>query len=164
MMPRTLPLYDPDAQPSSWNERMDPGEYAVHYSSSDQDGPGPICTVFESLVEAEAHAAAHVQLHPNQRCRIYDHNGFVGAPLGELRGPLYRGDTEISARFRRWVGSILFFGGIALTLIDWTHDFRLTWPAMIGTRMLIPGLVLLAIEAVLLLQARRKRADTHAHL
>jgi hypothetical protein len=31
--PRTLPLFDSGAQPASWNERMSPGEYAVHYSS-----------------------------------------------------------------------------------------------------------------------------------
>jgi hypothetical protein len=67
----------------------------------------------------------------------------------------YVGDSDFSPRFRRWAGSLLFFGGILLTLIDWHVDFNLGWPAMIGTRMLIPGLVLLFIEAMVILTARR---------
>ena len=159
---RTLPLYDPKTQPPSWNERMVSGEYAIHYSSSDADGPGPVCTVFSRLSEAEDFSASHIQFHPNQRCRIYDHTGFVGAPIHELRGPKYRGDSDISPRFRRWVGSILFFGGLALTILDWSLDFRLTWPAALGTRMLFPGLILLVTEAVIILLARRKRSHTEA--
>jgi hypothetical protein len=36
-------------------------------------------------------------------------------------------------------------------------DFRLTWPATIGARMLIPGLILLVTEVILVLHAKRKR-------
>jgi hypothetical protein len=53
----------------------------------------------------------------------------------------------------------LFFGGLALIAIDWTHDFTLTWPATIGTRLFIPGLILLVTEVALVLLARRKRQD-----
>jgi hypothetical protein len=35
----TLPLFDPGAQPASWNERMSVGEYGVHYSSFDSRVP-----------------------------------------------------------------------------------------------------------------------------
>jgi hypothetical protein len=159
---RTLALFDPSVHPSSWNERMAPGEYAVHYSTSDHDGPGAVCTAFPSLAEAEAHAAAHIQVHPNQRCRIYDHNGFIGAPIREIRGTNYR-DNEISARFRRWVGSILFFGGLTLTLADWSVDFRYLWPSALGTRMLLPGAMLLFIEAMVMLYARRTRTHKTVH-
>lgn len=141
---------------------MAPGEYAVHYSTSDHDGPGAVCTAFPSLAEAEAHAAAHIQVHPNQRCRIYDHNGFIGAPIRELRGAHYRGERDLSPRFRRWTGSILFFGGVALTAYDWSTDFRLSWPGLIGSRMIIPGLILLVTEAVIVLYARRKRPHPEA--
>lgn len=159
---RALPLFDPSVQPSSWNERMAPGEYAVHYSTSDHDGPGPICTIFPSLSDAEAHAEAQIHIHPNQRCRIYDHNGFIGAPLREFRGPQYRGDRDLSPRFRRWTGSLLFFGGLGLTAYDWSTDFRFSWPGLIGSRMIIPGLILLVTEAVIVLYARRKRPHPEA--
>jgi hypothetical protein len=140
---------------------MAPGEYAVHYSTSDHNGPGAVCTVFPTIAEAEAHAAAHIQLHPNQRCRIYDHDGFIGAPIRELRGASYRGERDLSPRFRRWAGSILFFGGLALTLFDWSLNFRIYWAALIGTLVILPGLFLLVVEAVLILQARREPKPPH---
>src|SRR5215831_8885830 len=98
--PRTLPLFDEEAQPSSWNERMTTGEYAVHYSNFD-DSPGraPFCTVFASLEEAECYAREQVAARPELRCRIYDHEGFVGAPTREFTGAGYRGEGGISARF-----------------------------------------------------------------
>jgi hypothetical protein len=37
-------------------------------------------------------------------------------------------------------------------------DFRLTWPATIGARILIPGLILLVTEVALVLHAKRKRS------
>jgi hypothetical protein len=59
---RTLPLFDPGAEPASWNERMSVGEYAVHYSSFDSSalGNGPSCTILESLADAKECAEAQV--------------------------------------------------------------------------------------------------------
>jgi hypothetical protein len=151
--PRTLLLFDPEVQPASWNERMAHGEYAVHYSQF--DGSQPFCTVFESLSEAKKFAREQVLLKPTLRCRIYDHQGLVGAPIDEIKGEKYVGDSDFSPRFRRWVGSSLFFGGLLLTIIDWSVDFKLGWPAMVGTRMLLPGFILLFIEAMVILTARR---------
>ncbi|WP_433965120.1 hypothetical protein [Tunturiibacter gelidiferens] len=138
---------------------MSPGEYAVHYSSFDSSalGTGPSCTILESLADAEEYAKAQVALKPRLRCRIYDHRGFVGLPIREVRGQEYVGESEISPRFRRWFGSLLFFGGLALMILDWSVDFRLTWPATIGVRMLIPGAILLVTELILILHAKRKR-------
>src|ERR1700761_3176985 len=141
--PRTLPLYDERAHPPSWNERMAPGEFAVHYSSFASPAPSPFCTIFDSLEEAKAFAAEQVAKRPDLRCRIYDHQGFIGAPISEFTGRNYKGEGDISSRFRRWVGSLLFFPGVILTGIDWYYDFSLNWPAMIGTRMIFPGLILL---------------------
>jgi hypothetical protein len=64
--PRTLPLFDPHAQPASWNERMVDGEFAVLYSGesippspSPTDAPAgtPHCVIFPSLAAAEDFAA-----------------------------------------------------------------------------------------------------------
>ena len=171
--PRTLLLFDPDAQPQCWNEWMVAGEFAVLYSSnppglsSQLDGvanAGPFCTVFSTLDEAVDHATQQVALHPTLRCRIYDHHGLGREPLREIRGSEHKGESEISARFRRWVGSALFFGGVALILLDWSQNFGLSWPAMVGTRMMPVGLVLLVTEGVIVLDARRKkRGATRTH-
>ncbi len=152
-LPRTVLLFDPRAEPASWNERILPGEYAIHYSHSKD--AAPTCTIVASLAAAEQYAAEQVALDPTLRCRIYDHRGFVGAPIREVRGMQYVAPSDITPRFRRWAGSVLFFGGIILTIIDWGTAFKLGWPAMIGTRMMVPGFVLLFIEAMILLQAKR---------
>jgi hypothetical protein len=132
---------------------MGVGEFAVHYSKFYAGAATPFCTVLPSVEEAEAFARAEVQRHPELRCTIYDHNGFVGAPLRDVRGVDYKEWGEITQRFRRWVGGVLFFGGVGLTIFDWQADFRYLWPSMLGTRMLIPGTLLLFTEAMILLQA-----------
>jgi hypothetical protein len=165
---RTLLLFDPNTQPQSWNERMTSTEYAVLYSgihhlpSGHHDGKpasGPYCTVFNTLAEAEDYAAQQVALIPTLRCRIYDHRGLAVQPIREIRGTQHKGESEISARFRRWAGSILFFGGLALVVLDWSKDFSLSWPATIGFRMFPVGLVLLVTELVIVITARRARRN-----
>jgi len=154
---RTLPLFDKNVHPSSWNERMLPGEYAVHDSHFEGE---PFCVVFSSLAEAETYARERVAEDPGLRCRIFDHQGLVGKPIREFKGGSYKGESDLSPRFRRWVGSVLFFGGIILTIVDWHADFKLLWPAMLGTRMLIPGFLLLFTEAMIVFYARRESAQT----
>ena len=167
---RTLLLFDPNAQPQCWNERMSATEYAVLYSgiqpipsghSDDAPVSGPSCTVFSTLSEAEEYADQQVALIPTLRCRIYDHHGLAVQPIREIRGSQHKGESEISARFRRWTGSILFFGGLALVVLDWTNDFELSWPATIGIRMFPVGLVLLVTELVIVITARRAHRDRH---
>ena len=166
---RTLLLFDPNAQPQSWNERMTSTEYAVLSSgiqplSSDAHDPtplnGPYCTVFSSLAEAEEYATRQVELVPTLRCRIYDRHGLAIQPVREIRGTQHKGDSEISARFRRWAGSILFFGGLALVALDWSNDFNLSWPATIGMRLFPAGLILLLTELVIVITARRSHRNS----
>ena len=153
--PRTLLLFDPTTQPQSWNERITDGEFAVLYSGAPVYpaagiAPGqPFCDIFPSLATAERHAAEQIALHPTLRCRLYDHHGLGRPPLRELRGAQHKAESDIGPRFRRWVGSLLFFGGIALTAIDVHADYRYGWPSMLGTRMIPTGLVLLFIDAAI---------------
>jgi hypothetical protein len=155
-LPSALPLYDPAASPASWNERMAPGEYAVLDSTFDA-GVTPFCAVFPSRAEAIAYAKERVAGKRSIRCRVYDHHGFGNAPLKEFRGAEHKGESELTQRFRRVTGSILFFGGMGLTLWDWCwHDWGLQWPAMIGTRMILPGLSLLIVEGWMMYYARQK--------
>lgn len=164
--PPTLLLFEPDVQPQSWNERMAPGEYAVLYSHHEAAAAtdpevaakgAPFCTVHGSLADAEEYAARQVAAIPSLRCRIYDNQGLGAAPVREIRGSEHKGESEMSARFRRWAGSVLFFGGLGLTILDWSTDFKLGWPAMVGTRMLPVGLVLLVIEAGIAAEAKRTK-------
>jgi hypothetical protein len=165
---RTLLLFDPNAQPQCWNERMTSSEYAVLYSHqpvpshyhNGTPSAGPTCTVFSTLAEAEVYATQQVALIPTLRCRIYDHQGLAVQPIREIRGTQYKGESEISARFRRWAGSILFFGGLALIVLDWSADFSLSWPATIGMRMFPVGLVLLVTELVIVITSRRANRDS----
>jgi len=178
--PRTLPLFDPHSQPQSWNERMVDGEFAVLYTgnpippppspndiglSSEPDSLGrsaapanqPYCVLFPSLIAAEEFAAQQVALHPRLRCRVYDHHGLANPPLRELTGPQFKHESDLSPRLRRWIGSILLFGGMLLFAIDWIGDFRFNWPSMVGSRMIPTGLVLLFIEAGILLNRAQQR-------
>jgi hypothetical protein len=158
--PRTVLLFDPRVVPHSWNERMAPGEYAVLYSSHESSpenvSGAPYCTVFATLAEAEVYANQEVERSDTLRCRIYGAGGLGDAPVREVRGTAHRGESEMSAGFRRWCGCILFFGGLGLILLDWTSDFRLTWPATIGARTMPVGLILLLTEAVIAYGIHRK--------
>ena len=139
---------------------MSPGEYAVHYSSFEASatpsGPTPYCTVLPSLAAAEAYAREQVAERPSLRCRIYSHEGLVSAPVREIAGPKFKGELDLSPRLRRWLGAGFLIGGLLLVLLDWSADFRLSWPALVGSRLLIPGLVLLATEGLILLNKWQK--------
>jgi hypothetical protein len=167
MSRRTIPLFDPHASPQSWNERMAPGDFAVLYSAqyapsnstSGAMGPsGPVCDLFSTFSEAEEHARQETALWPSLRCRIYGAEGLGGPPIKELKGSDYRGDSEMSARFRRWCGATLFVGGLGLILFDSIHDFNRGWPATIGMRAFPAGLILLVTEAVIVWEHKRKQA------
>ncbi|SPE19852.1 conserved hypothetical protein [Candidatus Sulfotelmatomonas gaucii] len=160
-IPRELPLDDDRLTHGAWCDRMAPGEFAVHYSSFPAGAANvPFCTVFASLTEAVNHAEKQVRECPDLRCTIYDHRGFVGPPLKDIRGAGFKDKFSLSPAFRRWAGVIPFFGGSALTIIDWRTDFALSWPAMIGTRIMAPGFGLLFMDVILTINERRKKRDS----
>lgn len=138
---------------------MQPEQFAVHASQQRGAQGTPACWVCDSLPEAERFATERVAQEPAVRCRIYDHQGFVGAPLREVKGSTYKGESDLSPRVRRWLGAVLLGVGLALCALDWSSGFRLSWPALVGSRLLIPGVVLVVTEALLVLHARQTRAD-----
>ena len=133
---------------------MQAGGFAVHYSASLDAVDANGCDVLPSLVDAEQFAE-QVLKHPSLQCRIFDHQGFVGAPVLEVRGTQYKDRHELSPLFRRWVGSILFFGGAGMFLTDWIADFHYDWPSVLGSRLMMPGLILLVTEALMVQHKRR---------
>ncbi len=136
---------------------MQPGEFAVHFSASVGEIDAMSCAIFSSLPDAEAYAQQAVLQHPTLQCRIFDHHGFVGAPMRVIAGSEYKSGNEITPRFRRWVGSILFFGGSALFITDWVANFRFDWPSVLGSRLMMPGLILLVMEALIMHHQRRSQ-------
>jgi hypothetical protein len=160
--PRHLLLYDEGVRQGTWNERMNAGEYAVHYSSFEESpGTAPYCTVFGSLNHAEAYAQQQVKARPAIRCMIYDHQGLIGAPLRDIRGAKFKDDSHLLPFVRRWIGSLLFLCGLVLIAVDWSADFRLDWPSIIGNRILIFGLILLFTELMVVLHAKHESRRIH---
>lgn len=142
---------------------MAAGEYAVHFGGPHPGQPGT-CAVFASLSEAEAYAAQQIVLHPDIQCRIYDHHGMVGAPFRELTGSAYKGNTDMTPRLRRWLGLGLLVVGLGLITLDWRFGFRLMWAYTIGLPLLLPGFVLVAMELLAVLTAKRRaRTSGPAH-
>jgi hypothetical protein len=60
--------------------------------------------------------------------------------------------------------TVLFLGGMVLFTVDWRVDFGLLWPAMVATRMVPIGLLLLVTELVIFIEARRKNVAKNDHL
>lgn len=135
-----------------------PGEFAVFYShrAGGAVPEGETCLIFASLGEAVDHARMAVLESATLQCRVYDHHGFGGAPAAIIAGSQHRGESGISARFRRVAGAALLLGGLGLVALDWVNDFRLTWPATLGARMAPVGLILLVTELAIVLSARQK--------
>ena len=162
---RVVPLFDPTAQPQSWNERMGVGEYAVLLSgvgiplaeSAAVAQGQAYAAIFASLEQAEACARVMTEAHAGLQCRIYDHEGLAKAPVREIRGAQYKGPSEMSQRFRRWGGAMLVLGGMLLAGIDWRSGFRYGWPGMVGLRLIPPGLLLVMIEVGIVLNAFQRR-------
>lgn len=158
--PRVIPLFDGKASPQSWNERMADGEYAVLFANeqpwSFDKSLGPACTVFASLREAENYARVQTAHQTNMRCSIYDHHGLGQPPIVVIAGATGHEKDFVGSTFRRWVGGACFLVGIALGLVEWHSDFRLTWPGILGSRIGPAGAILLLTEAGVMLTARWK--------
>lgn len=65
----------------------------------------------------------------------------------------FPGSSAAGADRHRWVA------GLVLTVMDWAGGFRLTWPAVVGSRMVDPGAVLLVTEVLVILNARQRTAE-----
>jgi hypothetical protein len=164
--PRTLPLFDPKATPQSWSERMVDGEYAVLFANEQPQhlsSSTPVCVVFTSLREAENYARVQTALQPRMRCSIYDHNGMGRAPVAVIAGAQGAQKDFLSAKFRRWLGGILFVAGVILGIMEWRSDFKLTWAGTLGSRLGPAGAILLLTELGVVLTARHRRRKEQAH-
>ncbi len=126
-------------------------EFAVHGTEGAAN-----CRVFSSLEQAENFARQQVALRPDLRARIYGHEGFIGAPVSQLTGASFKGERDLSPRVRRWLGIGFLAVGSGLVVWDWSTGFRMTWPGVVGSRLLIPGAILVVTEFLIWLTARQR--------
>ena len=172
---RQVPVFDARSTPQSWSERMQPGEFAVQLSharsGSPLDAEGiPVrdvnaapCLIFSNLHDAEAWSRARVQANPELRCRVYDHHGMGGPPPRLFADERYVKHDGFSRSTSLRIGFALVGTGAALCTAEWISDFHLSWAAMVGTRLLPIGLLLLVTEGALRLNDwDRGRRETAA--
>jgi hypothetical protein len=138
---------------------MAQGDYAVHFSEFEtpEASAAPYCLVFDSLNDAEQYSINEVAHRPKLRCRIYDDHGLGKPPVRDIRGSEFHDKADISPVFRRWGGGALLFGGLLLFCTDWVFGFRWLWPSMLGSRIMLPGAVLVITEVFVQLHERSKR-------
>ncbi len=165
---RTVPIFEARAQPQSWSDRMQPGEFAVMLADVRTGSPclpdgTPVLDVnaapvllFGSFADAELWSKSKVASQPEMRCRIYDRSGMAGQPV-EIRDPRYQRNDGFSRVTSMRIGIGLLGAGLALFAAEFLSDFRLSWAAMIGARLLPVGLLLLVTEAALRLNDWDKR-------
>ena len=154
---RTVPVFDARSMPQSWNARMQPGEYAVMVADARTGSPvgldgSPVLDVnaaevfvFANVGDAEAWGRAQVHRIPELRCRIYDHHGLADQPL-EIKDPRYQKHDGFSRKTSLRIGLGLVGTGVTLCVAEWISDFHLSWAAMVGTRLLPVGLLLLVTD------------------
>jgi hypothetical protein len=165
---RTVPVFDAQSVPQSWNSRMQAGEAAVMLADARTGSPVRLdgsavmdvnaadVFLFANAVVAEAWSRAQVQRLPELRCRIYDHHGLADQPL-EIKDPRYQKHDGFSRKTSVHIGLGLLGTGVTLCVAEWISDFHLSWAAMIGARLLPVGLLLLVTEAGLRLNDWDKR-------
>ena len=159
-MLRSLPIFDEDAHPPVWSDRMTLGEYAVLCEDArtgaskqpDNTRPpndsGQICTLFDSRQEAEDFARDRVDTYATMRCLVFDHEGRGRPPLLTVYRPEFAPRGEIGPAFRRWVGGICLVSGLGCAAWEIAHDYATIWAGTLAIRLLPIAAVCLGAEFI----------------
>jgi hypothetical protein len=170
-MSRSILIYDLNARPPSWSDRMLPGEFAVLCEDARTGAPKQpdntiapsdarqICTVFATRAEAEAFARSQVEQFPAMRCVVFDNEGRGRPPLLTVNRPEFAPRGEIGPKMRRWVGGVCLAAGILLAVWEIAHDYATIWAGTLAIRLLPIAAVFLGTELVLWIQAKRTRRN-----
>jgi hypothetical protein len=173
-MSRSLLIYDPAARPHAWSDRMQTGEFAVLCEDARNGAPkqpdnslavndsSQICTIFDTLAEAEQFARSQVERYLTMRCVVFDHEGRGRPPLLTVHRPEFAPRGEIGPAFRRWVGGGCLLLGAAFGAWEIAHDYETIWAGTLAMRLLPVAAVLLGTDLVLWIQAKRTLAKRTA--
>jgi hypothetical protein len=163
-LPRQIQLNDGQG----W-ERLRPGQFVVFLSDARTDvvldsdgklaGDSTCIPVFESMVEAEAHAEQAVERMPSVCAAIYDHRGRSGDPLRRIyhRSIRSRFDPERSARRYAWIGGCLLVAfAIWAVIAAYSTDEHFLWFYILGVKLFVLGAVLFVRGIGFFLDRRRR--------
>jgi hypothetical protein len=166
-MLRTVPIFEDNAHPPVWSDRMMAGDFAVLCedartgAAKQRDNTlaptagSHICTIFDSRQAAEDFARERVSVYPGMRCVVFDHEGRAKPPLLIVNRPEFAPRGEIGPAFRRWVGGTCLVAGLACGGWEIAHDYATIWAGAFAIRLLPVGAICLGTELVLWVQAKR---------
>jgi hypothetical protein len=150
-------LYDPNRQPASWMEIIQPTQYAVFRRDVEtgaqmtSDGryldPKVIgsCLIFDSLEETEQYCRRKVEDIPNLRCDVFDSHGRANPPVVTFVNQRYEGKLDSLAQAGRVMRWAVFTFAASLPLFWYTWKTRgEQWiAALFGVQSVLLGLRLL---------------------
>jgi hypothetical protein len=155
--PREFKIYD-KSRAGDWTSLVGPTQCAAIFKDFETASPVSYrgepfhkmsdCTflLFDRLEEARSFCEAQVKQHPSMCAEIFDHQGRAKEPLLVVVDPSVAEKGELSAtsvRKRKIWAIVLFCVGAPLVVYDWTNDWDLIWPAVLGINMTVVGLRLL---------------------
>jgi hypothetical protein len=167
-----IPIYDPSRTPAHWTEIIRDGQYAVfiydaptHVACDAQgecfvSGAGVSVALCGDLTKAAEFARGVVGAHPELCCEIYDHEGKAKEPVQVVYNPAVRHKYEGLRYHKREVvwGVAAISVGIPFMLYDYYREFLWIWGYVIGLKLTIVGVVLLARGLVGCYTRRRERS------
>ena len=155
--PREFRIYD-KSRAGGWTSLVGPTQCAVLFKDFETAAPVSYrgepfqkmsdCTfvLFDRLDEAKSFCEAQVKRHPSMCAEIFDHEGRAKEPLAVVMDASVAEKGELSAssvRKRRIWAATLFCAGAPLIAYDWSKEWDLIWPAVLGINMTVVGLRLL---------------------
>ena len=127
------------------------------------------CTfvLFDRLDEAKTFCERAVKEHPSICAEIFDNQGRGKEPLMVIVDASVAEKGELSAtsvRKRRLGAVALFYGGVSLVVWDWSKEWDLSWPAVLGFNMIFVGLRFLYWNTARGERTRERERRAAAHL
>src|ERR1700761_4574703 len=152
--PREFKIYD-KSRTGDWMSLVGPTQCAAFFKDFHTASPVSYrgesfrkmsdCTfvLFDSFWEAKTFCEAQVKQHPFMCAEIFDHQGRSKEPLAVIVDATVGEKGELSAtsvRKRKLWACALFCGGGSLVVWDWSKEWDLSWPAVLGFNMIFVGL------------------------
>ncbi len=174
---RTIRLYDVARQPRDWMDIVQPGQFAVFASYVDGGAPcdadgvptghdAAVCTLADSLDEAEAFCQARVERQPAVRFDVFDSAGRSRPPLLTVVHPSHLSRLEGNAGVRRRnlvVAVLLLLAAPPLVWIDWRSGGAMVLPSLAAFNAVLFAARLLQLNVAYAAAERRRQERVHAH-
>jgi hypothetical protein len=176
--PREFKIHDKN-RTGDWMSLVGPKQCAAFFKDFKTSAPvsyrgEPFATMsdctfvlFDRLDEAKRFCEAQVKEHPMICAEVFDHEGRAKEPLMVVIDESLAEKAELSqssARRRKIWAIALFCFGLPLIAYDWSKDWDLIWPAVLGFNMIIVALRLLYWNTARADRYRERARRVEAHL